>query len=85
MIFLRASRARREPKGNTMTTHRIISGETPTEGLRVLDYDYNWGTITKVADSTECGPYCTAWHTVTTDAGNQKEFNCSRLTTRKPR
>lgn len=63
-------------------THRIDSGETPTIGLRVMDYDRNKGTITKVADSDTCGPYCTAWHQVTTDAGNVKDFNCCRLTTR---
>ena len=65
-----------------MTTHRIDSGETPTTGLIVRDYDYETVTITKVVDSDTCGPYCTAWHTVTTDDGRTKIMKCCRLTTK---
>ena len=62
-----------------MTTHRIISGQTPTTGLVVTDYDMRQGTITTVADGDTCGPYCNAWHTLTYADGHTKDFNCCRL------
>jgi hypothetical protein len=71
--------------GDHMTTHRIVSGETPTVGLRVLDYDRKWGHITRVAEADTCGAYCRAWHQVTRDDGSTMIFNCDRLTTKEPR
>jgi hypothetical protein len=63
--------------------HRIVSGEVPVVGMRVLNNDLEWCTITEVADPEghlTCGYYCEAWHR--TDKGLS---NCDRLTTRMPR
>lgn len=77
------------------TKHRIVSGEVPTVGLRVLTNNLDWGTITKVDERNmdePCGWYCPAWHTVTLDTSYKGEpitgteiMNCDRLTTRMPR
>lgn len=69
--------------------HKIVSGEVPEVGLRVLNNDLKWGTIVEVADPeghVTCGFYCNAWHTVKVDgSGHTQSFNCDRLTTRMPR
>lgn len=75
-----------------MTTHRIVSGEEPSVGLRVFTNDWVWGTIIKVGDSSKmgperdhCGTYCEAWHEVRLDGRDGvKIYNCDRLTTRRP-
>lgn len=71
-----------------ITSHKIISGETPVIGLRVWDYDLKSGTITKLDshNSTEnnCGWYCEAWVTVTRDDGSARSMNCERMTTVHP-
>lgn len=64
--------------------HRIVSGETPKVGMRVFTNDWEWGTITEVADGDTCGTYCEAWHTVKLDSGKEKIYNCDRLTTKEP-
>jgi hypothetical protein len=68
--------------------HRLVSGETPTVGLRVLTNDLKWGTITEVKDpdgEVTCGWYCVAWHTVIDEDGKPLGiFNCDRLTTKMP-
>lgn len=68
--------------------HRLVSGETPTVGLRVFTNEYAWGVITEVADpegQQTCGWYCDAWHTVKYEAsGHSIRMNCDRLTTRMP-
>jgi len=68
--------------------HKIVSGETPTVGLRVLTNEYKWGTIVEVADpegQKVCGWYCEAWHKIEYDDGGRQTMNCDRLTTREPR
>jgi hypothetical protein len=68
--------------------HKIVSGETPEVGLRVMSNEYKWGTITKVDDPEghkTCGWYCEAWHEVRYDDGGGGSFNCDRLTTKEPR
>lgn len=65
--------------------HKIVSGETPEVGLRVLTNEYKWGTIVKVAESDTCGIYCTAWHRIEYEDGGGQIMNCDRLTTRPPR
>lgn len=73
-----------------MADHKIVSGETPTVGLRVFTNDWVWGTIVKVGRDEykdECGTYCTTWHTVQRDdrpQGQTTDYNCDRLTTKKP-
>jgi hypothetical protein len=61
-------------------SHRLISGEVPTVGMRVINNNLDECTITKVSTEGDCGWYCEAWHE--TDKGI---FNCERLTTRMPR
>lgn len=67
---------------NDTTMHRLVSGEAPRVGLRVLNNDLQWGTIVKVATDAGCGYYCNAWHDVDVDGGGRSGFNCERLTTR---
>ncbi len=68
---------------NDHTVHRLVSGETPREGLRVMNNDLKWGTIVTVATDAGCGYYCNAWHEVRVDGdeGRTSIFNCDRLTT----
>ena len=64
-------------------SHRIISGETPVIGLRVLDNDIRWGVIETLGDmSKDCGWYCDAWATTRRDDGSTGFVNCERMTTR---
>ena len=70
---------------NDDSVHRLVSGEAPRVGLRVINNDLQWGTITKVATDEGCGYYCKAWHEVLVDgkeAGRPSIFNCDRLATR---
>jgi hypothetical protein len=69
------------------TVHRVVSGETPRVGLRVMNNDLKWGTIVKVSTAEGCGYYCNAWHEVSVDGDGDgisrtSIFNCDRLTTR---
>lgn len=68
-----------------MAEHKIVSGETPAVGLRVFTNDWAWGTIVKVRNDEGCGTYCNAWHTIQYDDGRKRDYNCDRLTTRKPK
>jgi hypothetical protein len=68
--------------------HKIVSGEEPVVGLRVITNELQEGTITTLAPNLEtakCGWYCEAWHTVTYDDGRTITMNCDRLTTKMPR
>lgn len=61
--------------------HRIVSGETPEVGLRVLTNDYKWGSIVQLGhglynsltgqydgpETVPCGWYCEAWHHIHLD------------------
>jgi hypothetical protein len=68
---------------NDDTVHRLVSGEAPRAGLRVMNNDMKWGTIVKVATDAGCGYYCNAWHEVIVDGHTRSDiFNCDRLTTR---
>lgn len=65
-------------------SHRLVSGERPEIGMRVINNDLRWGTIVKLADvdSETCGWYCTSWHRVQVDgSAGTSDFNCERLTT----
>jgi hypothetical protein len=74
--------------------HKIVSGETPVVGLRVLTNNLDWGTIVKVADPdghVTCGWYCEAWHEIQLDTSYKGDpikgrtiMNCDRLSTRYP-
>lgn len=70
------------------TSHRIVSGETPEVGLRVLTNELKWGKITKLDErhlDEPCGWYCPAWHEVTyEETGHTISMNCDRLTTKMP-
>jgi len=63
--------------------HRLGDGTVVVEGLRVLDYDHEYGTVTKVSDKGPCDPppfgVCGGWHTVRKDRGGTMIFNCARL------
>lgn len=61
------------------TVHRIVSGQAPVVGLRVLDYDRDPGVIIEVSTREGCGWYCNAWHTVRKDRGGTTIMNCERL------
>ena len=69
--------------------HKIVSGEEPAVGLRVVTNDYRWGTIVEVAENANeavCGWYCEAWHTIKYDTDHRTiTMNCDRLTTRIPK
>jgi hypothetical protein len=67
---------------NDHTVHRLVSGEAPRVGLRVINNDLKWGTIIKVATDGGCGFYCNAWHDVLVDEDRRSGFNCDRLSTR---
>jgi hypothetical protein len=64
------------------TVHRLVSGEAPRVGLRVMNNDLKWGTIVKVATDQGCGFYCNAWHEVLVDDDRKSIFNCDRLSTK---
>lgn len=67
---------------NDDSTHRLVSGEAPRVGLRVLNNDLRWGTIVTVSTTGKCGFYCEAWHDVRVDGESRNSgFNCDRLTT----
>ena len=61
------------------TSHRIVSGQPPVVGLRVIDYDRDPGVIVEVSTKGDCGWYCNAWHTVAKDKGGRTIMNCERL------
>jgi len=71
------------------TSHRIVSGEVPVVGLRVMTNEYRWATIVALAPEREmeqpCGWYCPAWHEVEYEDGRLIRMNCDRLTTREPK
>lgn len=71
---------------NDDSVHRLVSGETPRVGLRVMNNDLQWGTLVTVATDKGCGYYCNAWHEVLVDndhnGGRTNIFNCDRLSTR---
>lgn len=73
------------------TVHRVVSGETPVVGLRVLTNDLKWGTISKVDDEPKwdgspklCGYYCESWHRIELEGGGWTSMNCDRLSTKMP-
>lgn len=70
------------------TVHRLVSGEIPVVGMRVIDNDLSHGVIVEVATDAGCGWYCNAWHKVQLDTdykGNPIKgtnySNCERLAT----
>lgn len=69
-------------------SHRIASGEAPTEGLRVWTNDLRRATITELDArnlAEPCGWYCKAWHSVREDGAQHTTImNCERLSTFHP-